>query len=89
MGDNIMDVNLTISLPEESFSVFRTSKDIFAKEIKEADVIKWYELGKISQSKDSEILGISRHKFLELLNNYQVSPFQVSINDLKAELNNE
>jgi predicted HTH domain antitoxin len=84
-----MNVDLTISLPEESFSIFRTSKDIFAMEIKNAAVVKWYELGKISQSKASEILGISRHEFLKLLNSYKISPFQVSIGVLKEELNND
>lgn len=84
-----MNVDLTISMPEESFSVFRTSKDNFAKEIKNAAVVKWYELGKISQSKASEILGISRHEFLKLLNFYKVSPFQVTINDIKEELSDD
>jgi predicted HTH domain antitoxin len=51
-----------------------------------AAVVKWYELGKISQSKASEIAGISRYQFLTALSRYDVSPFQVTPDELAEEL---
>ncbi len=76
---------LTIDLPESAFSVFKQSPKDFAKEIKLTALTKWYEEGKISQSKASEIGGVSRQEFLEYLYLHNVSPYQIS----KEELINE
>ena len=54
----------------------------FVKEMRLAAAVKWYEIGKISQSKAAEIAGISRHDFLEALNEFAVSPFQVTENEI-------
>jgi predicted HTH domain antitoxin len=51
-----------------------------------AAAVKWYEIGKISQSKAAEIAGISRHEFLEALNDFGVSPFQVTEDELLKEI---
>ena len=81
-----MNVQLTVDLPEEAFSILRTPPDLFIKEMKNAAIVKWFELGRISQSKAAEIIGISRSDFLDLLKNYNVSPFQISFSDLQKEL---
>jgi len=51
-----------------------------------AAAVKWYEIGTISQSKAAEIAGISRYEFLEALSRFQVSPFQVTPDELAEEL---
>jgi hypothetical protein len=40
LGVVIMNVQLTIDLPEEAFSVFRTPHDVFINEMKKVPVIK-------------------------------------------------
>ena len=44
--------------------------------MKLAAVVKWYDLGRISQSKGAEMCGVSRAVFLRILGDYQVSVIQ-------------
>ena len=50
-----------------------------------APAIKWYELGKISQEKASEIAGMNREDFLLSLINYKVTPFQYTTEEVLKE----
>ena len=50
-----------------------------------AAAVKWYELEMISQSKAAELAGVSRQEFLEALNRFKVSPFQVTPEELAGE----
>lgn len=81
-----MNYKLTIDIPEQAFSILKQSPETFARKLLEAALCKWYEQGIISQSKAAEIAGISRHEFLEVLKNNDVSPFQYSTEELEAEL---
>lgn len=51
-----------------------------------AAAVKWYEVGMLSQSKAAEIAGVSRQQFLEALHRYNVSPFQVTPEELAQKL---
>ena len=84
-----MSVHINIELPEGAFSALRTSPEIFVQEMRLAAAVKWYEVGMISQSKAAEIAGVSRQKFLETLSRFQVSPFQVTPEELAQELMRE
>jgi predicted HTH domain antitoxin len=81
-----MPVSVTIELPEEVFSILRSNPEAFTQELRLAAAVKWYELGRISQSKAAALAGISRHEFLHALSRYQVSPFQVTPEEVEAEL---
>lgn len=81
-----MSYKLTLDIPFNAFSVIRKNPTDFAKELLEAALSKWYEQGKISQSKASEIANISRLEFIEVLKKHDVSPFQCSIEDLDKEV---
>jgi predicted HTH domain antitoxin len=50
-----------------------------------AAAVKWYELEMLSQSKAAELAGVSRQEFLEPLNHFKVSPFQVTREELARE----
>ena len=81
-----MTVQLTIELPEGAFSALRTNPDAFVQEMRLAAAVKWYEVGIISQSKAAEIAGVSRQDFLAALSRFNVSPFQVTPQELAEEL---
>jgi predicted HTH domain antitoxin len=80
-----VSVTVNVVVPEGALSVLRTDASGFAEEMKRAAVAKWYEMGMVSQSKGSEILGLSRSEFLDVLSRYRVSPFQSDEEELGEE----
>ena len=45
-------MEVTVQVPESSFSALRTTPEQFASEMKLAAVVKWYELGKYPSPKE-------------------------------------
>ena len=80
-----MSYKLTLDIPYNAFSALRQSPAEFAKELLEAALCKWYEQGKISQSKGAEIANISRYEFIEVMKKHNVSPFQYTHEELDKE----
>ena len=83
-----MTMKVTIEVPDDAFTVLRTDPDNFVKEMRLAAAVKWYELGKVSQSKAAELTGLSRQEFLDALYRFNVSPFQVTPDELREEIAN-
>ena len=81
-----MAVKLTLELPDDALAILRSSPETFANELRLAAAVKWYEMGRISQSRAAELAGINRHDFLQALARFQVTPFQVSPDELAEEL---
>ncbi len=79
-------IQIQLNLPEGAFSALRSTPTEFGQELLIAAVVKWYEVGMISQSKAAEIAGISRHQFLAALNRFEVAPFQTTAEELEEEL---
>ena len=77
---------LTMQLPDDIFSALRSSPEEFGRELRFAAVIKWYGMGRIFQGKAAEIAGLSRPAFIDALSRYGVSPIQVSLSELEAEV---
>lgn len=77
---------VSIKLPESVISVFGESADARGESILEAAVVKWFEMGRISQGKAAEILALSRSEFLDLLSRYRVSAWQYTEGELDEEL---
>lgn len=76
---------VSIDLPDKSFPLLGIADDL-GREILVAAVVKWFEIGKISQGKAAEILGLSRSEFLDILSSYQVSAWQYTEKDIDEEL---
>ena len=69
-------VRMTIEMPEGALASLRKDPESFARELRLAAAIKWYELGEVSQGRAAEIADVSRQEFLTALGRYRVSPFQ-------------
>ena len=77
---------VTIEVPDDAFSALRRSPREFAQEMQLAAAIQWYHQGLISQGRAAEIAGLSRADFLEALFRAKVPACQVTIDELKEEL---
>jgi predicted HTH domain antitoxin len=77
---------VTLELPEEVFSALRRSPEEFARDLRLAAAIHWYERGEVSQEKASRIAGMDRTDFLVALARERANAFVVDFDDLKREL---
>lgn len=73
-------------LPEGAFSALRMAPKEFAQEMKLAACVQWYRQGVLSQSKASEIAGLSRAEFLAELSRRREPILQATEDELAAEL---
>lgn len=78
-------VQMTIEMPEGALASLRKDPESFARELRLAAAIKWYEIGDVSQGRAAEIAGVSRQEFLAALGRYGVSPFQYTPEEVLEE----
>ena len=73
-------------LPPTVFSALRMNPEEFAQEMKLAACVQWYRQGLLSQSKASEIAGLSRIGFLSELSRRKEPILQVTAEEVASEL---
>lgn len=86
IGDFIMYKQIALEFPEEILSTLKEDPKSFAKELKLAAAVKWYEVGKLSQEKAAMLAGLSRKEFIESLIRFKVSPVQYDVDEIREEL---
>lgn len=77
---------VTLDLPEDVFSALRRSPEEFARELRLAAAIHWYQRGQISQEKAALIAGLDRTDFSLALAQQGAEAFLVDFDDLEREL---
>jgi predicted HTH domain antitoxin len=77
---------ITIEVPDDTRLPFADSDEEFARALRLAAAIFWYDRGMISQGKGAEIAGLTRAGFLHALSDAKVDALQVTPEELKAEL---
>ncbi|QTA79172.1 UPF0175 [Desulfonema limicola] len=76
---------LVMEIPIGAFSALKQTTDEFAKSMRLAAAVKWYEKGMVSQEKAAEIAGLCREDFIMALAYFDVSPFQYSAEEILGE----
>jgi predicted HTH domain antitoxin len=76
---------VTVEVPDHAVEWFGGNEARFSREMFETALVKWFDEGLLSQGQASEVLGISRGEFFDLLNRHKVSPIQMTPEELAEE----
>ena len=82
-------VRTTLEISEEALASLKQDADGFTREMRLAAAVKWYELRRVSQERAAQIADMSRHDFMLALSRFEVSPFQSTVDELRAEARGE
>ena len=77
--------SITIDLPDNIDLTVTGTDEEFARALRLAAAIFWYDRGLISQGKGAEIAGLTRTEFIDALGRANVSAIQTSAEELREE----
>jgi len=83
---SLTTMKITLEIPDASLWITKERPEEFARSLRIAAAVKWYELGRISQSKAAELIGCSRIELFNHLREYGVSFLQIHEDDLEQEV---
>lgn len=79
---------IQVQVPEEALISLKLDADSFAGELLLLAAAKLFEMGKLSSGRAAQLAGISRVEFLMALGRFQVSPFQMTAEELRQDILN-
>lgn len=79
---------VNLDIPEETLISLKTDAESFARDLKLLGAMKLFELGKLSSGRAAQLAGMTRVEFLLALRHYQVSPFQMTAEELREDVLN-
>jgi predicted HTH domain antitoxin len=79
---------IQINIPEEILISLKQTPDSLSREVCLLAAVKLFELGRLSSGRAAQLAGISRVEFLNVLGQYQVSPFTQSAEELAQDVDN-
>lgn len=77
---------LTVNVPESSLAALHRSPAEFAREMKLAAAIHWYQQGTLSQERAAELAGLNRRDFIRALVRNGVEVFTLDEESLAYEM---
>ena len=77
---------LAIEMNDDVFPALQEEPEQMIREMRLFAAVKWYELGRVSQSKAAEIAGLTRAAFISALLQFSVSPFQETAEEIAPGL---
>lgn len=81
-----MNITLQMELPESIFAVLHQNQEELVNMVKLCAAVKLYELRRLSQEKAAELAGMTRGEFLLALNEFKVTPYQYTAQDILTEV---
>jgi len=77
---------ISFDIPTDALSALRRAPDEFAREMRLAAAMHWYQRGDVSQEKAALIAGLDRADFLAALARERINVFSVDAEALQHEL---
>jgi len=77
-----------LEIPEETLISLKTDVETFGRDLKVLAAVKLFELGKLSSGRAAQLASLTRVEFLLALRHFQVSPFQITEDELRQDILN-
>jgi predicted HTH domain antitoxin len=77
---------VSLEFPDEVLEVAGQPIENFGRDLRIAAATRWYERGEVSQGFAAMVAGVSRSEFLDILSRANVSIWQITPEEIEAEL---